>query len=293
MAAREHDLEVIATILDGAGSVLVRADDPETVARAVAAGLDARLVAIDELPEAVADARHHAELADQAPADLDRLTTLVGRVRAAERLVAGTVAHEEDRAAALDPDPGPHADAPAPGPTSAADGAEPQTDGSDADRQTVRFALVILVLAQLGGLAVFVAAGDLLAPAVPAVALVGLAAVVLRHRKPASVDVGGSATPAALAAAAPSPPIHVPPSAAVRAAEAHLRRQRAAWKVAWWEQGREPPSTSSWSPEPIPHRTWTLVAVDGTGALDDPAFTSLTATLPDAVRVVVVSSPPG
>lgn len=56
---------------------------------------------------------------------------------------------------------------------------DPHVDG---DRQVVRFALVTLVLALLGGIAVYLADGMVLAPALPAAALLALGAVVLAHR---------------------------------------------------------------------------------------------------------------
>lgn len=279
MAAEQHDLGVIGDLLGGAGSALVRAHDPEAVARAVVDAVGGvSVVGAEQLPAAIADARAgtHQD---------DRLRGHAERVRAAERVVAGAIATEASRTEALserEAIAAPAADEPA-----APEPAAPEHAAAVADRQAIRFALVILLLAQLGGLAVFLVDGDLFALVVPAVALVGLAVVVVIHHRPHAEEPratgeldGQPATPPA--------PVRLPPSPAVRAAEAHLRRQQAAWKVAWWERGLTPPPVSSWDGGPAPT---TLVAVDHAGAIDEAAFATMTAGLPAVIRVVVIAGP--
>ncbi|MFP5320774.1 MAG: hypothetical protein ACLGIC_02900, partial [Acidimicrobiia bacterium] len=84
-------------------------------------------------------------------------------------------------------------------------------------------------------------------------------------------------------------------SPAVRAAEAHLRRQQAAWKLAWWERGLRPVDVATWvgrRDEDAGAAPATLVVVDDEGEVDEPLVATMTAALPAAVRVVVVRSRP-
>lgn len=77
-------------------------------------------------------------------------------------------------------------------------------------------------------------------------------------------------------------------SPAVLAAEAHLRRALAAWKLHWWQRDEPVPELDAWSvrlPSGIP---LTLVSVDPAGEVDAAAVASLSATGPAAVRVVVL-----
>lgn len=77
-------------------------------------------------------------------------------------------------------------------------------------------------------------------------------------------------------------------SPAVLAAEAHLRRALAGWKLHWWQRDEPVPELDAWSvrlPAGIP---LTLVSVDPYGAVDAAAVASMTATAPAAVRVVVL-----
>ena len=282
MAAEQRDLEVVGDLIGGAGSTLVTVHDPLGVARAlVDAVAGARLVDAEQLVDTIAEVRAaiHPD---------DRLRAHAERVRAAERVLAGAVATEASRAEALVIE----REAEAPVAVAVDEPAAPMPPAVDraevvADRQTIRFALVILVLAQLGGLAVFVVGGDLIAAVVPALALIGLAGVVLTHHRPHTEERGAGGDDAAAPASIPAP-VHLPSSPAVRAAEAHLRRQQAAWKVAWWERGLTPPPVSSWDGAPM---TATLVAVDRDGTVDDAAFATMTAGLPAVIRVVVVAGP--
>ncbi len=74
---------------------------------------------------------------------------------------------------------------------------------------------------------------------------------------------------------------------AVRAAEAHLRRQEAAWKLAWWERAEPVPALDGWAPAggsgPV-----TLVVVDADRSIDEGADATRTATGGAAVRLVVL-----
>lgn len=177
---------------------------------------------------------------------------------------------------------------------------QPPADGTrtdpepaeDDDHRSVRFAFVILALALPAGLAVYVVDGILLAAVLPGLALVALGAVVLAHRRPVASPPAGRA-----AAVAPGvEPADVEHSPAVRAAEAHLRRQQAAWKLSWWERGRSVPDLALWSPAMSGCAPITLVATDAHGGVDDATVVALTATAPAAVRVVVLQAttrPPG
>lgn len=267
-------------MLRSRSSVRVAADDPPAVAHAVIEATGARLVPAPEVPAWTAEAR--------------LLRTLAERVRVAEAVVVGAVAADREGDVALmvtDAAPEPAEPAPAPSPA-------PSTvfDGAAADRQALRFALVILVLAQIGGAAVYAVDGDLLAIAAPAGALVVVAGIVLAHRRPVPVAVRAAASPAPVEPeVATVDPVGPPGSPAVRAAEAHLRRQQAAWKLAWWERGLTPATVADWSNVPadgIPPAT--LLIVDEGGELDA-LHAELAAAVPAAVRVVLVvprASPP-
>ena len=102
----------------------------------------------------------------------------------------------------------------------------------DADRQAVRFALLILLFALAAGLAVYAVDGMLLAPALPAAALVGLGVVVLAHRRPRT----------AAPLAAPAVGSGLPPGVDRRDRRCGRPRptcvdSAAAWKRTWWERG--------------------------------------------------------
>lgn len=77
-------------------------------------------------------------------------------------------------------------------------------------------------------------------------------------------------------------------SPTVRAAEAHLRRQQAAWKVAWWEREEAPPELDDWSLRLPAGGPITLVTVDTGAGVALAAHAEMTATAPAAVRVVVL-----
>ena len=77
-------------------------------------------------------------------------------------------------------------------------------------------------------------------------------------------------------------------SPTVRAAEAHLRRQQAAWKVAWWERDEAAPDLDDWSLRLPAGGPITLVTVDAGAGVDDAAHAEMTAAAPAAVRVVVL-----
>jgi hypothetical protein len=253
--ASEHDLALVDRIRAGTASGVLAADDPEQVAHAVS-GAGGVVVAVDvgDLDAAVAAAR----------------------VRLAELVVARARRAELGGGAASRPG--------ASGPAGAA-GAP--AGARDADRQAVRFAFVILVLALAGGVAVFLADGLVLAPALPAVALVALGGVVLAHRRPAAAEpepVGVAADVPAHAA------VDVDAAPAVRAAEAHLRRQRAAWKLVWWERSAPVPDLDDWTRQLGPTVPITLVSVDGAGRFDAGAHAATTTAAPASVRVVVLQA---
>ncbi len=146
----------------------------------------------------------------------------------------------------------------------------------DADWQAVRFALLILLFALPAGLLVYAVDGMVLAAALPAAALVALGVVVFVHR-----PLVRPAPPARAEAVAPDVAVPVDEAPAVRAAEAHLRRQQAGWKVTWWERGEPVPQGAGGGPAP-----GTLVVVDPDGVSDETAHA--TTTLAGAVRVVVL-----
>lgn len=277
----DHDEALVARLRAGAGCTRAAADDPDAVARAIAAA-GAQLVGVADLA-AVLDA---APAVAAGPPGVDpravggegeRLALLARRVLDAEEVVAAARSFERERAARVlvarprVPD-APEVDDEAP------------EDGAHADHQAVRFALVVLVLAQLGGIAVFVAAGDLLGVVAPAVALVGLALVVAFHQRPARTPAAPDRSPSAAAEPAPWCEPDLTASPTVRAAEAHLRRQRAAWKVAWWEREQPVPDPMAW----LTGGPRTVVCVDAAGAVDAEAYATMTAGLPAVIRVVLL-----
>lgn len=77
-------------------------------------------------------------------------------------------------------------------------------------------------------------------------------------------------------------------SPTVRTAEAHLRRQQAAWKVAWWEREEAAPQLDEWSLRLPSGGPITLVTVDPGANVDHAAHAEMTAAAPAAVRVVVL-----
>jgi hypothetical protein len=250
--ASEHDLALVDRIRAGTASGVLAADDPEQVAHA-ASGAAGAVVAVDvgDLDAAVAAAR----------------------VRLAEQVVARARRAELGGGAASGP----------------AGAVRAPAGARDADRQAVRFALVILVLALAGGVAVFLADGLVLAPALPAVALVALGGVVLAHRRPAAAEP--EPEPVGVAADVPAhAAVDVDAAPAVRAAEAHLRRQRAAWKLVWWERSGSVPDLDDWSRRLGPTVPITLVSVDGAGRFDAGAHAATTTAAPASVRVVVLQA---
>lgn len=273
-----HDEDLVARLRAGSGSFRAEADDPVGVAAALVASAGAELVDVADLIAAepsgpvVAD-RPRSNGPRPAGGEGDELAVLARRVCEAEEVVAGAVAFEQARAARLA-----EARSVAAASTAADDEA---AAGARADHQAVRFALVVLVLAQLGGIAVFVAAGDLLAVVVPAVALVGLASVVAFHQRPAPTS---PPAPSPAREHEPEPGTDVTASPAVRAAQAHLRRQQAAWKVAWWDRQQPVPDPTGWGIGGVR----TVVCVDRDGALDERAYATMTAGLPAVIRVVVL-----
>ncbi len=249
--ASEHDLDLVARISGGDASGLLLADDPAGVAAAAAPVDGVVRVDVEDLAAAIAAAQ--VGLAER----------VVARARRAEQeLVAGSTAP---------PDQGTGGDAPA--------------HHADADRHAIRFSLAILVPALAGGIAVYLADGLLLAPVLPALALALVAGVVLVHRRGA--DAPSSAAPAPedadLRAVAGDGPT-------VRAAEAHLRRQQASWKLAWWEREQPVPNLPAWSAGRATDPAITLVSVDAAGSLDADAHAAMTASTPAAVRVAVLQA---
>lgn len=243
----DRDRDLVEGIRTGRALGVVAADDPGAIIAAVTHDVGIVLVDAVELACAVAGARVRiAEL-------------LVSRARQAEERAA--VAPAGVRA---QPDRG-------------------ELDQASADRQAVRFALVILLLALPAGVAVYLADGLVLAPALPAAALVALGVVVVVHRQPSRPQVG-----APVEAEPGGPPLDVEASPTVRTARAHLRRQEAAWKVAWWERDLAVPELDAWSLRLPVAAPITLVAIDGHGELGDDAVAAMTAAAPDAVRVVVL-----
>lgn len=233
--------DLVGAVRDGAASGVFEVEDPAAVAAELAGRSGVAVVDERELPAAV------------AAAQVGLAALLVERARAAEAAVVAPIRP------------------PVPG----------RDDEADADRQAVRFALVILLLALPAGVAVHVVDGTWLASALPAAALLALGVVVLLHRRrggPASADVEDG----------PLPQPAVDDSPAVRAAEAHLRRQQAAWKLAWWERGEPVPELGRWSAASGVDGAVTLVVVDHEGRLDEGAHATMTASAPAAVRVVVL-----
>lgn len=249
--ASEHDRELAARIADGSADGVLVADDPAAVLEAVAPVEGAVAVDGAELPAAIAAAR--VRLAE----------VLVARARRAERALLADVA--------------------APAPPTSSGGSAPGS-AHEEDRRSVRFSLAILLPALAGGIAVYVIDGLVVAVAAPAVALVVLGVVVLAHRRPtadAQAEHADRDAPAATTDGVADGP-------AVRAAEAHLRRQQAAWKLLWWELEEQVPDLASWSPALRATVPITLVTVDGSGGEGDGACAPTTVTAPAAVRVVVL-----
>jgi hypothetical protein len=243
----DRDRDLVEGIRTGRALGVVVADDPGAVVAAVTHDVGTVLVDAVELACAVAGAR----------------------VRIAELLVAR--ARQAESRAPVGP---------------AGIGTQPDAsklDQASADRQAVRFALVILLLALPAGVAVYLADGLVLAPALPAAALVALGVVVLVHRQPSRPQVGAPVGPEP-----DGPPLDVEASPTVRTARAHLRRQEAAWKVAWWERDLAVPELDAWSLHLPVAAPITLVAIGGRSELDDGAVAAMTAAGPDAVRVVVL-----
>jgi hypothetical protein len=77
-------------------------------------------------------------------------------------------------------------------------------------------------------------------------------------------------------------------SPAVLAAEAHLRRALAGWKLHWWQRDEPVPDLGAWSGRLPAGLPVTLVSVDPDGEVDAAAVASMTAAAPAAVRVVVL-----
>lgn len=287
----DHDRALLDRLRSSRRSAVVEADDPEAVAAALA-GDGARRLPPGEL----------GSWADEA-AELRRRA---GAVLAAEEVVAGAEAFEAGRRAVLLGSGAP----PEPTPAPPVDGDGDDDDGDpDADRQAVRFSLAVLVPAQLAGVAVYVADQTLLAVVAPAVGLAIVLGVVLAHRaprrgagdhppRPGVPETSSAASPASQHGTGVGAGVGAgatPGSPAVRAAEAHLRRQQAAWKLAWWERGLRPVDVATWvgrRDEGATAGLATLVVVDEGRAVDEPLVATMTAALPAAVRVVVVRSRP-
>ncbi len=325
-ALEADDATVVDGLCRGEASARVEVDDPDAVALALVEVLAGELVDPTELDEVlVRVGREQLDVDDGALTgdDVAHLRELARRVELAGTVVDGAEDGERTRAARLlaggDEVPAPVGDG-VERPIDQRDGderddhsvAEPDADPHahhHADRVALRFALVILVAAQLAGIAVFVVGGDVLALVAPAVALAWVGIVVRWHRRPHAAsaqpdDVPVPGEPAAVEAP-PTPVVRagdrtdVPDlegldlsaSPAVRAATAHLRREQAAWKVAWWALGRPVPDHASWEDAVAitsPTRT-TLVVLDEDGALDRRAYATTTAELPAAVRLLVVA----
>lgn len=251
--ASEHDLELVARISAGDASGLLVADDPAGVAAATAPVDRVVRVDVDDLAAAIAAAQ----------------------VGLAERVVARARRAEQELVTAVT--------LPVSGPMVGGDGPARHADG---DRHAIRFSLAILVPALAGGIAVYLADGLLLAPALPALALALVAGVVLVHRR------GAEAPSSAAAAAEDAAPVAVAvgDGPAVRAAEAHLRRQQANWKLAWWEREQPVPDLPAWSAGRATDPAITLVSVDAAGSLDAGAHDAMTAATPAAVRVAVLQA---
>lgn len=248
----EHDRELVTRITAGDVRGVLGADDPAAVLAAVGSVDGTVAVDVGDLPGAIA----------------------VARVRLAEVVVARARRAEDAALTTLTP------------PTSSAVGDLGPEDGCDDDRHAVRFSLAILVPALAGGIAVYLANGLLLAPALPAVALAAVGIVVGTNRRPATPVPGEGPVPTDPAPATAA----VRDGPAVRAAEAHLRRQHATWKLVWWEREEPVPDLASWSPRLAATAPITLVSVDAAGRLDAEAYAEVTATAPVAVRLVVLQA---
>lgn len=278
----DHDLALLELLRREPTSHVVDADAPAALAEALL-GSGGRALAPGDVAGWVAEAQ--------------LLRARAEAVLAAEHVVARAVASEQARRSALliaDHEREAVPEVPE-------DGAEDDDeDGPDADRGAVRFALVVLAVAQVGGIAVHVADDMLLAAALPAVSILAVLAVVLAHRRPVRRPVGEPEVAAAAADVGdvrpgPAPSDHatapvdaVPASPVVRAAEAHLRRQLAAWKLAWWERELPPADVGTWLGGPGAGPPATLVVVDADRQVDHDLYAAMTAALPAAVRVVLV-----
>lgn len=285
----DHDLAVLDGLRADTGSHSVVADDPD----AVAAGLlerGGRRVRASEL----------AAWADEAALLRERADAVL----AAEEVVVGAEAFERRRRAGV-------LAAGAEGPSAEAGGddrsepmaGDPADAHADADRQAVRFALAILVPAQLAGIAVYVVDRTLLAVVAPAAGLVVVLALAgaararpAPERPPVAIGRpepdGDDERPAPSARRSPGA---TPPAPVVRAAEAHLRRQQAAWKLAWWERGLRPVDVATWvgrRDEGGGGDPATLVVVDDRREVEDGLLEAMTAALPASVRVVVLRRAP-
>jgi len=255
--ASEHDLELVARISGGDASGVVLADDPDGVAAAAAPVDGVVRVDVEDLAAAIAAAQ--VGLAER----------VVARARQAEQAQVVAVTAPSDPAAG---------------------GGGPERH-ADEDRHAIRFSLAILVPALAGGIAVYVADGLVLAPLLPALALALLAFVVLVHRRGAAPPSSAARTPE------PADPgttaesdVALGDGPAVRSAEAHLRRQQASWKLAWWERGQPVPALPGWSAGRTTDPAITLVSVDAAGSLDADAHGAMTASAAAAVRVVVLQA---
>jgi hypothetical protein len=283
-----HDLELLERLRADPTSAVVAADDPTAVAEALVAD-GARRVPPEDV---TAWADEAVELRARAEA-----------VLAAEEVLARTRAHERARRAALvagEPDV-----------SQLSPGGRPRRRPPlpAADRQALRFSLGVLVLAQLGGIAVYVADRSVVAVALPAVAIAGVLAVHALHRR----SVPGGRRPRSRRPGQPGTEVEADPGAldgpvdpseepaegpvldapAVRAAEAHLRRRQAAWKLAWWERDLAPTDVGTWLGGPAHGAApATLVVVDDDAAVDPSVHATMTAALPAAVRVVLIRSRP-
>jgi len=307
----EHDLAVLERVRAERTSLVVEAEEPEVVAEAIVAD-GARRVPPAELGTWVEEAALLRERADA--------------VLAAEVVVAGAIAHEQAARAALLGQPAevPPDDVPAPASTDDDERHEHdedgELDGARADRQAVRFALAVLLPAQLAGLAVYVADGTLLAVLAPALALVYVLLTAVTHRTPdppsavpvhADPSDEGPARAGTLreevrtpttgdAGAAPGDVTgrpdgvgRLPEPPALRTAHAHLRRQQAAWKLAWWERGLAPLDVATWVGRPGDEgEPSTILVVDRDREVDEVVLARLTAAVPAAVRVVLVRAVP-
>jgi len=295
----DHDLALVERLRAGTTSEVVEAEEPGAVAAAL---VDAggREVSAEEAETWASEAQALRALAD----DVLAAEALLARAHAAEHArraaAAGAAVGEE-----------PPTEPPTAEPPAAPAGEEDDEDGPAADRAAVRFSLVVLGIAQVGGLAVYAEDRLVIAALAPALGIAGVVAVVLAHRPrrraqvPARApepdlpparsghgdgtqddrshdeDGGGEAVGGAAG--------DVPTGPVVRAAEAHLRRRHAAWKVAWWERELPPADVRGWTAPPGDDQPpATLVVLDPDRAVPDPVVATMTAAVPATVRVVVV-----